>query len=218
MSRGKLVIKELQGLTDKECAEAVATSFAAVSQEYSKLDRAQLPAFLPAGRPEEVSPFQVYERIKNIGKTKSTLPIDLPDKIRKECALDLAIPMCNIINSCLRDGKFPQQWKREWVTPVPKARTGQDIETCGDVRKVASTSDFAKVFESFLRVWITEDIGNKMDINQFAGKRGSGTEHMLVLMVDRILSLLDRPGMRAVIKASVDWASAFSRTDPTKTI
>ena len=41
---------------------------------------------------------------------------------------------------------------------------------------------------------------------------------MLVLMVDRILSLLDRPGMRAVIKASVDWASAFSRTDPTKTI
>ena len=34
----------------------------------------------------------------------------------------------------------------------------------------------------------------------------------------RILSLLDKPGMRAVIKASVDWASAFSRTDPTKTI
>ena len=37
-------------------------------------------------------------------------------------------------------------------------------------------------------------------------------------MVDRVLSLLDRPGMRAVIAASVDWASAFSRTDPTITI
>ena len=37
-------------------------------------------------------------------------------------------------------------------------------------------------------------------------------------MMDRILSQLDRPGMRAIIKASVDWASAFSRTDPTKTI
>ena len=37
-------------------------------------------------------------------------------------------------------------------------------------------------------------------------------------MLDRVLSLLNKPGMRAVIKASVDWASAFSRTDPTKTI
>ena len=30
--------------------------------------------------------------------------------------------------------------------------------------------------------------------------------------------MLDKPGMRAVIQASVDWASAFSRTDPTKTV
>ena len=37
-------------------------------------------------------------------------------------------------------------------------------------------------------------------------------------MMDRILSQLDRPGTRAVIKASVDWASAFLRTEPTKTI
>ena len=36
--------------------------------------------------------------------------------------------------------------------------------------------------------------------------------------MDRVLSLLDRSGMKAVIDASVDWASAFSRTDPTKTI
>ena len=57
-----------------------------------------------------------------------------------------------------------------------------------------------------------------MDPNQFAGRKGVGTEHMLVALVDRVLGLLDKPGMRAVIAASVDWASAFSRTDPTKTI
>ena len=103
-----------------------------------------------------------------------------------------------------------------WVTPVPNIES--DLKTCEDVQKVASTSDYTKIFELFLREWITEDIGRKMDINQFAGRKGSGTEHMLVLMIDRILGLLDKPGMRAVIKASVDWASAFSRTDPTKTI
>ena len=36
--------------------------------------------------------------------------------------------------------------------------------------------------------------------------------------MDRVLGQLDQVGMRAVIKASVDWASAFSRTDPTRTI
>ena len=37
-------------------------------------------------------------------------------------------------------------------------------------------------------------------------------------MVDRILGLLDKPGMTAVIRAAADWASAFDRTDPTKSV
>ena len=157
-------------------------------------------------------------RIKRIGRTKSTLPIDIPDRLRTECALDLAEPMTDIINTCLRNGSFPRAWRREWVTPVPKLRPGEELKSCDDVRKVASTSDYSKVFETFLRDWITEDIGDKIDINQFAGKKGVGTEHMLVAMMDRILGQLDQVGMRAVIKAAVDWASAFSRTDPTITI
>ena len=83
VSREKLSIKELEGLTDQECAEAVAKSFAAVSQEYDSQDRAQLPSFLPAGRSEEVNVFQVLNKIKSVGKTKSTLPLDLPDRLRK---------------------------------------------------------------------------------------------------------------------------------------
>ena len=218
MSRQRLSIKSLEGLSDRECAEAVAQSFAAVSQEYSPLDRTKLPAFLPAGRPMQVNIFQVIDRIKKIGKTKSTLPIDIPDKLRTKCALDLAEPMTDIINSCLLDGSFPRAWRREWVTPVPKLKPGEELKTCDDVRKVASTSDYSKVFETFLRDWITEDIGEKIDINQFAGKKGVGTEHLLVAMMDRVLGQLDQRGMRAIIKASVDWAAAFSRTDPTITI
>ena len=217
MSRGRLEIESLEGLSDQECAEAIAQSFASVSQEYSPLDRSQLPTFLPAGQPEQVTVFQVMEKIKKLGKTKSTLPIDIPDKLRIECALDLAEPLADIFNSCLKTGSFPRMWRREWCTPVPKSKDGV-LRTCDDVRKVASTSDFSKIFEMFLREWVTEDIGNRIDINQFAGKKGVGTEHLIVKLRDRVLSLLDRPGMKAVLAASVDWASAFSRTDPTKTI
>ena len=107
MSRGKQKIKSSEGLSDRECAESIAQSFAEVSQEYSRLDRTKLPTFLPAGRPEIVNCFQVQHKIKQLGKTKSTLPIDIPDKLRIECALDLSEPMADIIKTCLRDGKFP---------------------------------------------------------------------------------------------------------------
>ncbi len=90
MDRGKLQIRSLEGLTDLECAEAVAQSFAEVSQEYERLDRTRLPAYLPAERPLEVNVFQVKNKIENIGKTKSTLPVDISDRLRQDCALDLA--------------------------------------------------------------------------------------------------------------------------------
>ena len=92
----------------------------------------------------------------------------------------------------------------KWVTPVPKPKRMDDVETCKDLRKIASTSDSAKIFESFSRDWITQDIGDKLDINQFAGKTGVGTEHMIVWMMDRVQKLLDKPGMSAVVSASVD--------------
>ena len=118
------------------------------NQQYGKLDRTQLPAFLPAGRPEQVNIFQVLHHIKKLGKTKSTLPVDIPDRLRIECALDLAEPMTEIINSCLRAGSFPSAWRKEWVTPVPKI--SGPLKTVKDVRKIASTSDYAKIYGSLL--------------------------------------------------------------------
>ena len=91
----------------------------------------------------------MLEKIKKLGKTKSTLPIDILDRLRIECALDLAKPLTNIINTCLRDGRCPSAIKREWVTPVPKKKL-DDIETCKEIRKIASTSDSSKIFEMFL--------------------------------------------------------------------
>ena len=41
---------------------------------------------------------------------------------------------------------------------------------------------------------------------------------MIVMMMDRVLKLLDKPGMSAVVMGSVDWTGAFDREDPTITI
>ena len=60
------------------------------------------------------------------------------------------------------------------------------------MRKVACTSDFNKVLESFTKDWILEDIAGKLDLAQYGGKRGSGPEHMIVALMDQILGLLDK--------------------------
>ena len=61
-----------------------------------------------------------------------------------------------------------------------------------------------------------EDISPNLDIGQFGGQPGIGTEHMIVCMLDRILKLLDRNYDRsAIIMAGLDWSAAFDRQDPT---
>ena len=150
-----------------------------------------------------------------LNNTKSTLPIDIPAKLSKEVAVELTKPLTNIINACLSQGVYPALWKREWVSPIPKVK---EPEVLKDVRKVASTSDFTKVLEAVTKDFITEDIGQKLDPKQFGGKKGHGTEHMVVSLMNRVLYLLDNHSTRsAVIKAGVDWSNAYERGDPTTT-
>ena len=91
--QSKLVVESLKDLTDQEAVEEVARSMAAVSQSYQPLDLTKLPCYLPAQEPEQVTIFEVFEKIKTLKKTRSTLPIDLPDRLRIECAIEYTHPL-----------------------------------------------------------------------------------------------------------------------------
>ena len=41
---------------------------------------------------------------------------------------------------------------------------------------------------------------------------------MMVMLVDRVLALLDHPGMSVVVMGAVDWIGEFDRQDPTMTV
>ena len=213
---GDILVEELQGLDNKNSAQKIAEYFASVSNEYSPVDHSQLPCYLPRPASMQLEEYQVYEKIKNQKNTKSTLPIDIPDKLRKMFAAELTTPLTSILNQCLKQQYYPEQWQYEWVTPVPKVTHPKILK---DLRKIACTSDYNKLFEGFLKDWLLEDIGKNMDLGQFGGQAGTGTEHMIVCLINRILYLLDRhPDKSAVIAAFIDWASAFDRQDPTLSI
>jgi hypothetical protein len=146
----------------------------------------------------------------------STLPIDIPEKLRRECSPHLASPMSKIINDSLNQSVYPSLWKHEWVTPAPKISNPQEIT---DLRKISCTSDYSKLYEGFIKDWIMEDVSANIDIGQFGGQPGIGTEHMIFCFVDRMLHLLDTyPDKSAVIATCLDWSAAFDRQDPTLAI
>ena len=212
---GELEIECLNGKTNEECAEEVAKSFASVSNEYQPVDLSRLPAFLPCLPPPQVTQLQVYNKLLKLKNTRSTLPIDLPNRLRKEVSVELSEPLTYIINTSLREQRFPALWKIETVSPVPKTLP---CKLLSDVRKIASTSDFNKLYEGILRDWILEDISDKIDPKQYGGQKGTGTEHLLVCLVDRVLQLLDKNTHKSmVIMNGVDWEKAFDRNDPTIT-
>ena len=80
----KMFISSLDGQSDKQCAEAISLQFSAISQAYSLVNLASLTAYLPAQLPSQVEEREVFEKLQKLKKTKSTFPIDLPEKLRKE--------------------------------------------------------------------------------------------------------------------------------------
>ena len=213
MTNGEVEVECLAGVDNSAAAQIIAQHFSSVSNEYSPVDATQLPCYLPALPPPVVEEYDVYQRLVRLKKTRSTLPIDIPDKVRKECSVLLAAPVTAIINNSLSQSVYPAIWKQEWVTPVPKITHPQSLE---DLRKISSTSDYSKLYEGYLKEWIMEDIWQNIDSGQYGGLPGIGTEHMIVCLLDRVLKLLDSNNDRsAVVMVGLDWSSAFDRQDPT---
>ena len=140
----------------------------------------------------------------------------MPHKIMQICKSYLAHPLSEIFNTCLKQHVYPEAWKLEYVTPIQKCPQPKKIS---DLRKISLTSQYSKLFEGFLKDWILEDIKHHVDPSQYGARKGSGTEHLIVAYVDRVLKSLDSVRQRsAVIAAAVDWSAAFDRLDPTLTV
>ena len=111
-SQGDINIERLDGLAPEEQVEKIAESFAAISNEYEYIKLEELPAFLPAEESPQISVYNVYKKIQNQKKTKSTLLLDIPEKLRKDAAEFLAEPLLNIFITCLKEGTYPKMWKK----------------------------------------------------------------------------------------------------------
>ena len=86
-----------------------------------------------------------------------------------------------------------------------------------DLRKISMTLNFSKLFEKFLCGLILDDMKSSADKSQFGCKKKISIQHLLVKLIDRILTALDKNKPNeayAVIVNLVDWSKAFDRQCP----
>ena len=116
----------------------------------------------------------------------------------------LAVPLTKIFNHALLCYDWPQQWKKETVTVIPKGQTPQDFS---DYRNLSCTALFSKVLEAIVLEKINTEVN--VDRVQFGGTKRCGIEHLLIEAWDRILNHLDDNRASANL-SSIDYAKAFN--------
>ena len=126
----------------------------------------------------------------------------------------LAEPFTDIVNTSLMRGEYPQVYKYEICTPVPKVLPPQKID---QMRNISGLLNFDKVMEKMIAEVIISDMKSKTDPAQFGNEKGTSIQHYLIKLVHRILTSLDNNSKGetfAVIANLIDWNSAFPRQCP----
>ena len=203
-------------LTAVQTAEILADHFSKISCEYEPLSVSQLPANVvdylntpDAQNAPHLSLNSVFYRIQKAKKPNGVVPGDLPKKLVKECALEIAKPAQMIFNTVTRTSSYPPRWKTEHQIPIPKV---QSPESEDDLRNIAKTPFLSKVYESFLAQWLLSAIKPYLDPSQ-CGLKGSSINRYLLKLLHFIHQTLDQRKPSAVLVASVDLSKGFNRVD-----
>ena len=118
----------------------------------------------------------------------STVEGDIPMKLVKEFACELSSPLAYIISRAISHGEYPNLWKIETVTPVPKVFPPENPE---QLRKISGLLNFSKIAEKLLSNHVIQDMKPFSDQSQYGNKKGVSINHYLIKMVHKILTGID---------------------------
>ena len=157
---------------------------------------------------------QVWFALAKINPNKSTVKGDFPAKLIKIFAAYLADPFTDIVNASIAQGRYPQIYKYEVSTPVPKI---YPTENTDQLRNISGLLNFDKTMEKLIAELMISDMKSKLDPSQYGNETGISIQHYLIKMIHRILSNLDnnqRKQTFAVLANFIDWNNAFPRQCP----
>ena len=101
---------------------------------------------------------------------------ELLPKLRK-----MVKPITTILNNIVKTGLWPEKWKIEFGTAIPKNEEKVDEN---DARIISITNHISKLIEKFVFQRLMEFIGHKLDKDQFGATQGNSITHYLIELVN----------------------------------
>ena len=105
---------------------------------------------------------KAFTKLRKIKLNKAVGPDGIYDEILRVMAFYLAASLAGIINSSLRQGIVPDQWKISRITPIPKVFPPKDVQS--DIRPIAVTNTMAKIAEKFVCEYSNDFCDSHTDI------------------------------------------------------
>ncbi|XP_066299133.1 uncharacterized protein [Branchiostoma lanceolatum] len=165
---------------------------------------------LSTGSLPELSIGQVKLQLRKLNPRKATGDDHIPIWILTTFHEELAPVLCNIYNSCLQQGIFPEQWKSELVVPVPKTSKPKGPE---EYRRISLTSCLGKVLESFVRVLLQRDTDHLIHGSQHGFRPGRSTVSALNHITQTWHDALNNKPKMDVHVSFIDFSRAFDTID-----
>lgn len=149
---------------------------------------------------------EIIEIIGSLKNNSSAGPDGISVKLIKSIHLNIIKPLLHIINLTIKTGVIPYQWKESSVTPVHKSG---DYKNLNNYRPISVISNFAKIFEKYLKNRLVEFF-DKHDVitdRQFGFKKNTSTEHAVLDLIKEIALNLDKS--KKCMAVFLDLAKAF---------
>ena len=189
------------GRTENDAAERAADYFVKVAERLEPLKETRMPTF--ATRPL-IDVEMIRKRLRSCRKPRGLLRGDIWPDLVSELAPFIAIPLAKIFDASMAACIWPNAWKLETVSIIPKKPHPENL---GETRNISCTPLFSKVLEFFVLEQLKEEISPST--NQFGGVNGSGTNHYLAKTWTTILENLDQENSACAL-ISIDFAKAFN--------
>ena len=152
------------------------------------------------------------EEVKVVKPLEITRPgFIITNKVQKECAGEISLPLVHIFNCSLETGIFPSSWKSGAVTPVFKCKGSRSDPK--SYRPITLLPCLSKIFESFVRDQLQSHclLNGALPDEQFGFLPKRSTVWQLLSIVDDWENALDKG--ETVHSCFLDMAKAFDKVN-----
>ena len=154
-----------------------------------------------------MSGIDTYLAVNKFNPRKASGPDEFPNWLLKEFAEVLAQPDCTILNSSLREQKFPSTWKLANIAPLIKTKPVTNVSK--HLQPISLTSALPKVAEDFIVVtYISRAILSIIEPDSFEAIPNSSTTYALISMIHNWAEATDATGDTVRIML-LDYSKVF---------